>query len=166
MTRGILMTGAVLAALGISAVAASAHGYWRGVERAQMTFQSLDADGDGRLTAEEMSANRAARFAAADADGDGLLSADEMRAAQEAQRMARAERIIARMDADGDGLLSLQEIGARRDPAWMFDRMDADEDGVISAEEFEAMRGKARGWGHMHHGQDLGMDHGGYHAEE
>ncbi|MEY1556408.1 EF-hand domain-containing protein [Yoonia sp. R2331] len=127
-------------------------------------FATLDADGDGMLTLEEMQAAGAARFAAADADGDGALSAEEL-TAQMSERAARgADRMIERLDENGDGLLQQAEMQDSRmaDRAErLFARADADEDGSISAEEFEAVKermgkrggGKRGGKGRGHGGR-------------
>ena len=103
-------------------------------------------------------ASMAARFGEADADGDGKLSRDEVVARMSERSRnrieARADRMIARMDDDGDGMLSMGEMqsgmGGR-----MFDRLDADGDGAISRGEFAGMRemrdrhpGRGHGKGH------------------
>ena len=142
------LTGAALAVMG-SASLALAQGQsheGRGHEgRAPMMlemFRSLDADGDGVVTAEELSAaGPAAAFAEADANGDGALEGDELTAFRAAQERAREERrqqrMVARLDTDGDGKLSLEEIeaGSRRGPQQVFDRLDADDNGEVSLEE-------------------------------
>ncbi len=53
-----------------------------GLRAAQLLkhFDSLDADHDGELTAPEVEAARAARFARFDADDDGFLTTDELQA--------------------------------------------------------------------------------------
>lgn len=127
-------------------------------------FSTLDTDGNGALTLEELQAAGAARFAVADADGDGALSADELTA----QMSERAERGVARMidrlDENGDGLLQQAELEARRGGERadrMFARADANDDGSISAEEFEAAkeRGDRRGGG-KRGGKGHGRGHG------
>ncbi|MFB9150724.1 EF-hand domain-containing protein [Roseovarius ramblicola] len=110
----------------------------------------------------------AERFGEADADGDGKVSRDEMvtRMTERATGRieARVDRMIAYHDGDGDGMLTLEEM--RAGPAGrMFDRLDADGNGAVSREEFARMRemrgkmrrGKGRG---MHHGMHQGMRHG------
>jgi len=112
-------------------------------------------------------ADMAERFAETDADGDGRLSRDEM-VARMTERAAerietRADRMIARMDGDGDGMVTLDEMQSRMGGR-MFERLDADGDGAISPGEFARMRemrerhhGKRRG---RHDGQNHGKHHG------
>ncbi len=159
MTRSILITG--LAALALAGTAtigfaasegAGASKPGMGQRGAAMNFDAIDADGDGKITAEEMQAYGAQRFAVADTNGDGYIDAAEMQVQMLAQSTARIERrtarMIARMDTDGDGQLSPKEM--RAGPrgadagedrfALMLARMDTDGDGAISREEMEAAR--------------------------
>lgn len=127
-------------------------------------FDTLDADKDGKVTAAEIEANRAARVKAADANNDGLMSADElaaMRLAEMSERAkAHAAEMVTRMDTDGDAMLSGAELAARPGPARMFKRIDTDGDGAISREEAAAaadMHADRRGKrGDSHH--DRGSD--------
>lgn len=120
---------------------------------APLALAIYDTDGDGRITAEEIEARKAARFAAADADGNGGLSAEELVSLQEAIRLeieeARAATRLARLDDNGDGLLQAEEIEARTPRlAPIFDRLDTDGDGGITQEELDAgqdQRGGGRG---------------------
>jgi hypothetical protein len=110
-------------------------------------FAMLDADGDGRLTMDEMRTARSAavadRFEAIDADGDGAVTLREM---QDAPAARFAARMLERFDTDGDGAISRAELmqgaEARREARGgaMFGRLDVDADGAISEEEFAAMR--------------------------
>lgn len=149
------LTGAALAVMGSASLALAFEGqsgpHGQAYEgrahegRAPMMldmFRSLDADGDGVVTAEELSAaGPAAAFAEADANGDGALEGDELTAFRAAQERAREERrqqrMIKRLDSDGDGKLSLEEIeaGNRRGPQQVFDRLDTDDNGEVSLEE-------------------------------
>ncbi len=154
-TRGL--TAATLAALVAATLAtalpAAARGPGEGMGMSGMMgdglfmdemFQQLDADGDGKISAEEIKAHRSAEITGVDANKDGKLSQDEL-VALEMKRMEqmatnRAMRQIERLDADGDGLLSIEEMAARPMPMRMFERVDADGDGAISREEIEAAK--------------------------
>lgn len=108
-----------------------------------LDFATADADGDGVVTQEEVTARQQARFEQADVDGNGGLSAEELIAMQESLReeasRAAAARRIASLDDSGDGLLQAEELEARTPRiAPLFDRIDTDEDGGISQAELEA----------------------------
>lgn len=130
------------------------------------SFEMLDADNDGNLTVAEFRARAMERFAEHDLDGDGLLTADEMTQAAAARASERAASMIARMienrDADGDGALSAEEMAGNKG-AKIFGKMDADGNGVISAEEFEQAqnlgpRGNRKGRGGPQKGQGQRRD--------
>ena len=158
-----LLTGLTLAialgGLGAAVEAQQQGGTGQGMGQGMGMHHGMQGDGPMDL---------ADRFGEADADGDGKLSRDEM-VARMTERAAgrietRADRMIAHHDSDGDGMLTLEEM--RAGPAGrMFDRLDADGDGTVSREEFAKMRemrgrmrdGEGRG---MHHGKGYG-DRGG-----
>lgn len=131
-------------------------------DRQMPDFATLDANGDGQISLEELTAQRTARFAEADANSDGALSPEELLAHMEAERDARAdrmvERMLSRLDANDDGVLQESELAARGGDRMVqrFDRADTNADGVISAEEFEqaqdrmAERGRHGGKGRGH----------------
>lgn len=118
-------------------------------------FAELDADGDGRITAEDFEARRAERFAAFDTNGDGQVSRTEFEAEASARAAERAGAIFERLDVDGDGMLSRDviemlsrdviELGGGAMAPRMIDRFDTDGDGAISAEEFEARGSRMSG---------------------
>ncbi|SFI56842.1 EF-hand domain-containing protein [Jannaschia pohangensis] len=125
-------------------------------------FEEIDANGDGAVTREEITAFRttrgAARFEAADTDGNGSLSAAELTAAAQGRTESRVTRMLERLDTDGDGALSQAEMEAAREGRGqrgdrqgrgggferMFERADADDSGSLSAEEW-AQLGQHRG---------------------
>ncbi|CAL5055737.1 unnamed protein product [Urochloa decumbens] len=77
-----------------------------------------------------------------DANGDGRISADEMQEAYGCTA-AEAEEMVASADRDGDGFISLEELGALFEGGEgqsdtlrsAFAAYDEDGDGVITAEE-------------------------------
>lgn len=130
-------------------------------------FATLDKNGDGRLTGDELREGGRKRagadgkrghkggFEKIDANGDGSITIDEARAAFP----ERAERFIAAADADKDGTVSKEEAaklkdahggkkraeqgkprGDRSHPD--FTRIDANGDGNITASEAEAALGE------------------------
>lgn len=75
----------------------------------------FDRDGDGALDTRERSAMRESRLQnllqSVDANGDGRLTLDEMQRGDD-MRGKRMARQFSRLDADGDGALSRQELDA------------------------------------------------------
>lgn len=134
-----------LTVLMIAAGVGVAHAQERG-DRGQMTFESLDVDGSGEITSEDIDALRAERFAEFDADGDGSVSEAEFVAHAEARAAERAAQMFARLDADGDGTLSRDVLESRGGRSGLSDRMisraDTDNSGGVSAEEFEAAKAR------------------------
>lgn len=140
-------------------------------------FATLDTDGNGQITEDDLTARMAARFAAADADGSGGLTAAEMVAMAEAirqeQMAARLADRLARIDDSADGEIQIDELQARAPSGvHFFDQFDTDNDGAVSAEEYAAAevemaamredRGSRDGWGWgfwNRHGDDHGPRH-------
>ena len=137
MKRTAFILVVALAATAVTSVSAVARG--QGPD-----FSTLDTDGNGELTREELQDRGAARFDAAVAIGDVLLSQAELEAQAAARAADRAARMIERMDANGDGQLSPQELTERRNAGRIFDRMDADDSGTITQAEFDAARERFR----------------------
>lgn len=140
------IAGVLVAGLGAGVVGmASAH--QGGPQR--VSFETLDTDGDGKLTQAEMEVQKKARFTATDTNGDGMLSAEEMLAqgkARAGERMAkrmeqRIGKMIERRDTNGDGMLSISEMEATAKGDQLFKRLDANGDGAITVEEYAARKG-------------------------
>ena len=107
------------------------------------SFSSFDANGDGQVTLEELSAAGDARFAELDSNSDGQVSLEEFQAHAESQARSRAEEMFAKLDADGDGFLGRDALEARKrgpSPERIISRLDTDGDGMISEAEFDAAK--------------------------
>lgn len=156
----------MIASLAVAVGTGAAYAQDRGHRGEGMTFETLDADGSGEITLEDIEALKVQRFAEFDANGDGSVTADEFSAHAQARAAERAAEMFARLDADGDGSLSRDVLEGRMGQApgeRLLTRLDADKSGGVSAEEFEAakakfaehrgMRGEGRegrGWGRGH----------------
>jgi len=147
----VSVAGAVVGATG--AIAKPGHG-GKGGCGPGMTFEQIDADGNGQISKQEMEGLREARFAATDADGDGKLTLAEIEAAAQARAKDHAAKMMERMDANSDGAVTLDELPKPRRAGKMFDRVDANGDGAISKDEYETARMKhqARHGGDRRHG--------------
>lgn len=133
-----------------------------------LDLDKADADKDGKVSKDELTAYRAARVAAVDGNGDGKLSADELvamhLAAMTSAAKSMADRMIENLDSDGDGLLSAAEMANRPVPSDLFDRIDSNGDGFIDQAEIDAAkahmmerRGRMGGHGHHSRGEHDGM---------
>lgn len=131
---------AVIVAVAGVAVSGAALAKGGGHHGPKMSFEEIDADGNGEVTKAELDALKDARFAAADSNGDGVLSLEEMQVRAQDQAAKRAARMLERFDKNGDGGLSKDELPQPRRAGKMFDRMDGDGSGSISKQEFEEAR--------------------------
>ncbi len=114
-----------------------------------LNFAEIDANKDGKITQDEITAFHTARLTAADTNGDGILSVDELSAMSTARMQARmkarsderAAKMLKLQDADGDGKLTMAEATAAPDrAARMFARVDTDKDGALSQAEVDAAK--------------------------
>lgn len=112
-------------------------------------MQALDADGDGELSASEIS-NASAALKKLDKNGDGKLDAEELRPAMGGRggpggpggpgggAASAAERVsqMMAMDKNGDGKLAADELPERMQG--LIARADANKDGSVTKAELEA----------------------------
>ncbi|PZU10083.1 EF-hand domain-containing protein [Sphingomonas sp.] len=102
----------------------------------------------GPVTRDAYLAMQKARFDAMDANHDGILTRDEM-SAQMAARMGEAppperlDMMFRMIDTDGDGKATIAEFEAAE--AARFSAMDADHDGTLTPEERRAGMGRMMG---------------------
>ena len=128
-------------------------------------FKRLDANGDGKLRADEVPADKRAFFDRAlrsgDADGDGALNAAEFARAFSSGKDSDRERdshrrpgsssgsrstpyaagFIKRLDKDGDGKVSSEELPEtyRARLGGKFEEFDKNKDGALNQQEVAAM---------------------------
>ena len=128
-------------------------------------FKRLDTNGDGKLRADEVPADKRAFFDRAlrsgDADGDGALNAAEFAKAFSAGKDSARERdsrrrpgsssgsrstpsaagFIKRLDKDGDGKVSSEELPEtyRARLGGKFEEFDKNKDGALNQQEVAAM---------------------------
>lgn len=126
-------------------------------------FQQMDANNDGRISAEEHAKGAAAMFGRMDANKDGQLMGDEMmrmhRAMMDTHGMHGPGQQLAMMDTNHDGEITAAEHAAGATA--MFARMDANHDGRLKGDELDHGMGGMRGPdGHP----GMGDAHGGQHA--
>jgi Ca2+-binding EF-hand superfamily protein len=89
----------------------------------------MDANGDGKVTLDEMRAGAKERFTALDADKNGVLSQAEL------NKNGHVRRMIERADANKDGQVTLAESIAAVDG--FFKKLDKNNDGVLAGEELQ-----------------------------
>jgi Ca2+-binding EF-hand superfamily protein len=183
----LMLGGAAVIALSVagSAIAGGfghggGHGGMMGMQKQAMDFATLDANGDGKISAEDAAALAAARFAEADSNGDGQIDQAEMTAQITAKMEERgghrggetpdedrlnwmAEGAIMKFDADKSGTLSAEEA-TPDDKRFtrMIERFDEDDDGALSEEEFDAAKEKMRGRGGRDGGRGGHGNKGGF----
>jgi Ca2+-binding EF-hand superfamily protein len=112
-------------------------------------FAKLDANGDGKVKTDEVSAAHgsrdAERFARIDTDGNGSISQSEMESAHKERSGKRGgkgkrDKMRAGLDTDGDGVITKAEFDARA--MKRFAVLDANGDGTVTEQERTEARGK------------------------
>lgn len=144
-----LIAGLVAGGLALNAGVALAKGPGFPMGPGTISFESLDTDGNGEISRDEVQAMAQTRFNEADTNADGKLDAAEMVAQANKRTEERVAAMIKNLDKDGDGVLSTEEMPHADRGMKMFDVLDADDSGTVSKEEFAEMRDRMR----EHHGE-------------
>jgi Ca2+-binding EF-hand superfamily protein len=138
-----------LAALGtLAGLAVADHGHkggrhGHGMHHFQMMTERYDGNRDGKLSQEEIDANRTAWHGEFDTDKNAALSLQEFQGLWLKARNEEMVREFQRFDRDGNGQVTLDEYKQPLDN--IVARMDRNGDGVLSFEDHERMRGRHRG---------------------
>lgn len=112
------------------------------------SFDTIDANQDGKISPEEVSAWRSGQTAGVDANGDDKLSVEELAAMRLKEMQAAAQDMAQKMvdarDTDGDKMLSAAELLAPPMPGDLFGKLDTNKDGFIDKAEAAAARAAMR----------------------
>jgi hypothetical protein len=139
---------------------------------AQERWNAHDTDRDGAISLAEAQAGApglAQNFAKFDANGDGKLTREEMhtvRSMSREERRAQAEERYRNADKNGDGVISQEEAQAGMPRAAQhFGEIDADGNGQLTREEMrtamQARRNERMQSGQPMHGGQPGQGAGG-----
>lgn len=127
-------------------------------QRSMMRFQRLDKDQSGGLSFEEFSTMLQMRLSNADANNDGKITSDELTAAFDKMGAGNmADRFMQRFDINGDGVLTTEEVQTRQKR--MFARLDKNGDGALEPSEMPKRR--QEGGQGMQGGAGMGQQGGG-----
>jgi hypothetical protein len=100
IASGLALSGLIVASL---AVAGNSGGHHK--KHRMFNAATIDSNGDGALSKDEVLANNRIHFDRIDRDRDGVISTDEF--------SARLVTMFTRMDANSDGLLQGEELPRR-----------------------------------------------------
>ena len=107
-------------------------------------LDSIDADGDGKLTQAEIDNARNDRHAAHDADGDGNLGLEEFAGLWHETTRPLTVRAFQMLDTDGDAIVTRAEYD--RPLADIVERFDRNGDGALSPGDKRHHRYGGREW--------------------
>ena len=79
-------------------------------DKAEKKFKKADANGDGRVTMDEIQGKKLTVAKAADQNKDGMITWDEYKA----HSAKSVDKHLAKKDANGDGMLSKEERSRKK----------------------------------------------------
>jgi Ca2+-binding EF-hand superfamily protein len=133
--RRLTLTLALLGPLAFIPAASAMEPY---LPKTQKSFNAVDADKNGKITAAEITPRAGKRFDRFDADKNGAVTPAEIEAVLKAALERQRDRIMAGLDADKDGTISRTEYDASVDK--MLAAADGDKDGGLSLDEVRKSR--------------------------
>ncbi|MEL6519915.1 MAG: hypothetical protein AAFQ66_03065 [Pseudomonadota bacterium] len=110
----------------------------RGAARFERLLETFDANADGDLTQEEITAARQAQLTEFDSNGDGSLDLAEYEALWLSVMRDRMVDRFQAHDDDGDGQVTTEEFN--EEFAGLVERRDRNGDGVLNAEDMRRDR--------------------------
>lgn len=143
-----------------------------GAQEGDDMFRQMDANGDGRISAQEHDAGASAMFTRMDANNDGKVSGDETKSmgphgggahggAMKHDGMKHDgmghDGMLTKADSNQDGAVTAAEHAAAAKA--MFDRMDANQDGRIAGTELDSGHQGMREHGHGDGGKGAAVGH-------
>jgi len=152
------LAAALIASVAIPAIAAQGKGHERG-PRIERLMERFDADRDGAVVLEEVSAHRLAMFGSADTDESGSLSKDELKAfgdmRKEMREQNRKERRAERQAMEDGDMNDGEKMGRH-----------GDRDGRMAGKHYGERHGEGRHHGEgRRHGEGRGDHRGGLRME-